>query len=77
MKDEFYIGYLPKAPKSIARTIVLSVVAIGILMSVLAFVIGNNQEKVQSNVFEFGEFGNLKLCGLGVLESGNLGLLES
>jgi hypothetical protein len=59
MKDEFYIGYLPKAPKSIARTIVLSVVAIGILMSVLAFVIGNNQEKVQSNVFEFGKITEL------------------
>ena len=59
MKDDFYIGYLPKAPKSIAQTVIISVIGIGVLMSILAFVIGNGQEKVQSNAFEFGEITEL------------------
>jgi len=59
MKDDFYIGYLPKAPKSIARMVIFSVVAIGILMSILAFVISSSQEKIQSNAFEFGKITEL------------------
>ena len=59
MKDEFYIGYMPKAPKSIGQMVVFAVVAIGILISILAFVVGNGQEKVQSNAFEFGKITEL------------------
>ena len=59
MKDDFYIGYLPKAPKAIAKMVISSIVVIGLLMSVLAFVIGNSQEKVQSNAFEFGKITEL------------------
>ena len=50
---------MPKAPKSVARMVTVSVAAIAVLVSVLAFVIGSSQEKVQSNAFEFGEITEL------------------
>jgi hypothetical protein len=59
MEDEFYIGYLPKAPKSVAKLVTISIFAIAMLVSALAFVIGSSQEKIQDNVFEFGKITEL------------------
>lgn len=59
MKDDFYIGYLPKAPKPIAKMVTSSVIAVLFLISILAFVIGNGQEKIQSSNFELGKITEL------------------
>lgn len=58
-KDEFYIGYLPKAPDSIAKVLALSVVALFVISGILGFVIANSQEEIQYNTFEFGELTEL------------------
>ena len=54
-KDEFYIGYLPKAPKKIARTTLLAVVGFFILLGVTAFIIVSGQQTINNGTYEFGE----------------------
>jgi hypothetical protein len=59
MKDDFYIGYLPKAPKSISKMVKRAVIAFGILVIILGVVIAQNQQNLQPNTFEFGKITEL------------------
>jgi len=57
--DDFYIGYMPKAPKSYAKAVKKAVLAFAILIIVLGAVIAQNQKNLQSNTFEFGKITEL------------------
>ncbi|MGB0864470.1 MAG: hypothetical protein ACPG19_10955 [Saprospiraceae bacterium] len=57
--DEFYIGYFPKAPKSIAKWIMTSVIILVISIAILSLLQARNQENLQANNFEFGKITEL------------------
>lgn len=54
MNDEFYIGYLPKAPSGLARTIKRTVAALILGVIGLAAILVVAQNPFASSVFEFG-----------------------
>lgn len=54
-QDEFYIGYLPKVPKKIARFVK---VASFLMLSILifgAYIMVANQEVISNGIYEYGE----------------------
>lgn len=53
--DEFYIGYLPKAPGKTARVIVSTVVTLIIVVFSVCVLLVTNQRKFSKGVFEFGQ----------------------
>jgi hypothetical protein len=54
-KKEFYIGYLPKAPKGISRFTLLVVLVFFILMAASAYVVVSNQTTINNGAYEYGE----------------------
>ncbi|MCE7991348.1 MAG: hypothetical protein HEP71_05180 [Roseivirga sp.] len=54
-KKEFYIGYLPKAPKGISRFTVVAVLMFFILLAASAYVVVSNQTTINNGSFEYGE----------------------
>ena len=55
MKNEFYIGYLPKAPKQTASFIKKVIVAaLGLGICVVAIILAWGQKKFSSSVFDYG-----------------------
>ncbi|OEK06256.1 hypothetical protein [Roseivirga misakiensis] len=55
MKDEFYVGYLPKAPKKIARFVIAFVVLIFIVMGAVSFFMSSSHKHINNGTYEFGE----------------------
>ena len=53
---EFYVGYLPKAPASLARTVIRVVAALGILGSLVAVLLVFGQSPFAASAFEYGQF---------------------
>lgn len=54
-KKEFYIGYLPKAPKSISRFTVVAVFVFFLLLVASAYVVVSNQTTINNGSYEYGE----------------------
>lgn len=54
-KKEFYIGYLPKAPKGISRFTVVAIFVFFILLAASAYVVVSNQTTINNGSFEYGE----------------------
>lgn len=54
-KKEFYIGYLPKAPKGISRFTLVAVFVFFLLLVASAYVVVSNQTTVNNGSFEYGE----------------------
>ncbi len=57
--DEFYIGYLPKAPKSFARAIRLVILALCVVVPLIAFLLAANERDFAASTFEFGQTSEL------------------
>ncbi len=54
-KEEFYIGYLPKAPKQIANVIKITILLLGLFIVVMAFMLSKSQKGFVNSQFEFGK----------------------
>ena len=52
--DEFYVGYLPKAPRSVAARTRLGVVIIFVAVVSVGLLLINTQSRFDPSVFEFG-----------------------
>lgn len=57
--DEFFIGYMPKAPRSFARLTTIAVVILLIFVVVAALLQAQNQRELQVSNFEFGEISEI------------------
>ena len=55
-KEDFYIGYLPNAPKSISRFVKMVVVIILVVVAGLGFGFTSLQNEFRPATFEFGEY---------------------
>ena len=64
--NEFYVGYLPKAPVGIARRIRALVVFLLVFVALLAIVFARVQRTFAPAVFEFGKVGTFE----GTIEKG-------
>lgn len=60
MKDEFYIGYYPNAPKGIAKTVQISIGAIIVTILVTVFVIAKSEIGFTNSQFEYGTLTELE-----------------
>src|SRR5437899_6650895 len=58
--NEFYVGYLPKAPVGIARRIRTVVVLLFIVAAIAAMVIARVQSTFAPSVFEYGKVGTFE-----------------
>ena len=54
--DEFYIGYAPRPPRGIARTILRAVIAVNALAVAVAGVLVSAQQPFPRTVFEFQQY---------------------
>jgi len=54
--DEFYIGYAPRPPRRIARTVFRAVIALNALAVAVAGVLVFAQQPFARSVFEFGQY---------------------
>ncbi len=54
--DDFYIGYLPRAPKGLARILVRAVIALTSLGLAISFVLALGQQPFPRAVFEFQQY---------------------
>ncbi|MDN5203388.1 hypothetical protein QQ008_18520 [Fulvivirgaceae bacterium BMA10] len=59
-QDEFYIGYLPKAPKKISGSLKLIIFLLMLIMAFVAFMVVANEEKFDESTFEYGKLTELK-----------------
>jgi hypothetical protein len=59
-QDEFYIGYYPEAPKSIAKTIQISIGLMILLIVGVAFIITKNEKGFSNSQFEYGTLTELE-----------------
>lgn len=64
MSSEFYVGYQPKAPSSLARIVRAAVVALGVIGSGIALVLIFAQSPFAASTFEYGKYHDYE----GVLE---------
>lgn len=55
-KDEFYVGYQPKAPRNIARRVTFAVGGILGVTGLAAAILGSSQARLAPATFEFGIF---------------------
>jgi hypothetical protein len=53
--NDFYIGYLPKAPEGLARFLRRVIVALGLLAITIALVLVIKQMPFASSAFEYGK----------------------
>ncbi|MFY0593845.1 hypothetical protein [Roseivirga sp.] len=60
MKDEFYIGYLPKAPKRIARFVMVFVLLLFVVMGSVSFFLSTSHDHINNGTYEYGELTELK-----------------
>lgn len=58
--DEFYIGWMPKAPYGFARFMRLAVIILLLLVVSAAIIIAVQQRKFSTAVFEFGQLTEIK-----------------
>jgi hypothetical protein len=70
--DEFYIGYLPEAPGSFAKTVRRFIVFVFVLAGVVAFVLVNNQKGFRNSTFELGQLTEVQ----GILSSDPVPMLK-
>lgn len=56
MNSEFYVGYLPKAPAALARTLRAVVIALGIVGAAVAGVLVFGQSPFGASTFEYGQY---------------------
>jgi hypothetical protein len=59
-QDEFYIGYYPEAPKSIAKTIQIAIGLMILLIVGAAFIITKNEKGFSNSQFEYGTLTELE-----------------
>ena len=59
-KDDFYVGYLPKAPGSLARWLRRGIITLLILFVLVAVFVAGNQYHFASTNFEYGQPTELK-----------------
>lgn len=60
MKDEFYIGYIPKAPRKIARFAIVIVVLLFGVAGAIAFFLSTSHQYINNGTYEFGELTEIK-----------------
>jgi len=60
MKDDFYIGYMPKAPKRIARFVMAFVIVLFIVMGSVSYFLSTSHNHINNGTYEFGELTELK-----------------
>lgn len=60
MKDDFYIGYMPKAPKRIARFVMAFVLVLFVVMGSVSFFLSTSHNHITNGTYEFGELTELK-----------------
>lgn len=53
--DEFYVGYQPHAPDKTSKTIIRTVILLGLIMIVVSALIALSQRKFSGGVFEYGK----------------------
>ena len=58
--DEFYIGYLPKAPKGIARILTITVAVLAVIVLASAWVITRFEKDFSNSQFEYGTLTELE-----------------
>ena len=58
--DEFYIGYLPKAPKGIARILTITVGVLAVIVLASAWVITRFEKDFSNSQFEYGTLTELE-----------------
>ena len=60
MSNEFYIGWMPKAPGSFARRVKKFIVGLIILLVAVAILLSRSQKKFGSGNFEFGKLTEIR-----------------
>lgn len=60
MKDEFYIGYYPNAPKGIARTVQITIGVVVVAICITALVIVKSEIGFANSQFEYGTLTELE-----------------
>ncbi|HLP37233.1 hypothetical protein [Lacibacter sp.] len=53
--NEFYIGWMPAAPKGYTRQVTIAIVAVAVLVLALASLLSLQQKKFSNAVFEYGQ----------------------
>lgn len=59
-EDDFYIGYLPKAPKNYRLILRLSIMLLLLLVIAVSYLVATNQKAFDKTTYEYGEFTELK-----------------
>ncbi len=60
MKNEFYIGYIPKAPKGIARFVIAFVAVLFVIMGALSYFLSTSHNHINNGTYEYGELTEVK-----------------
>ncbi len=60
MKDEFYIGYIPKAPRKVARFVVSFVVVLFIIAGAVSFFLSTSLNFINNGTYEYDELTEVK-----------------
>lgn len=55
MKNDFYIGYMPKAPRRIVRFVLAFVVLLFIIMGGVSYFLSTSHNYINNGTYEFGE----------------------
>ncbi len=59
-KEEFYVGYMPKADKGISKFAKLVIALLFLLLFVVVYVISTSQRFISNGTYEFGELTELE-----------------
>ncbi len=60
MKNEFYIGYIPKAPKGIAWFVIAFVVILFVVMGGVSYFLSTSHDHITNGTYEYGELTEVK-----------------
>ena len=60
MKNEFYIGYIPKAPKTLAKWLRKIMIALLVLFALVSVFVASSQDRFAQTNFEYGQYTQLK-----------------
>ena len=55
MKNDFYVGYLPKAPKRVARFVLIIVLVLFLIGGGMGYFLSFSHRTINNGVYEFGE----------------------
>ena len=58
--NDFYVGYLPKAPSALARFVRRVIIALALLAVTAALVLVVGQMQFASSAFEYGKLGSFE-----------------